>query len=308
MFIQSWKNTIGKIAAVFVVLVGCTSPISTTQQLGETPSPIVVSLTSSPTTAPVITSPQDLYTPVPTITTKEVERVVDLLHSHECKLPCYLGITPGKTSLNEAKAILKSLGGSQQGDYIRKDGATEYSYSLKIGDPAAINETPAPDSLTLAINHHVSLITDRDIVQIIGISASATKSLARFREYWSRYSAAGIFLQIGRPDHLYIDTTTPDWVENGRTLLVIYEKLGVVAELYGTGHENNICPESEATFISLRLSLYNTSSPLSIYSDGRVPPTDREVWLPIEEVLGVDEVEFYDQVISDPSACFRLRK
>ena len=68
--------------------------------------------------------------------------------------------------------------------------------------------------------------------------------------------------------------------------------------------ENNICPMNEAKRIFVEMSLSFSNSSLKISSNGKVPPTDREVWLPIEKVLGLDTDEFYKQVIADPSVCF----
>jgi len=305
MKIQKRVFFLFKMATSLLVLASCAAPIPTIlPQPSATPSE-TVTLTTTPTATHIITSPQDLYTPVPTISSTELEHMVALLQSNDCKLPCYLGITPGKTTLNEAKEILVSLGGSHVSDHERKDGATEYFYNLWVGDPTVVNETPEPNGFMTKIIHHVSLITNNDTVQIIEVYINATKSLAKFREYWSRYSAREIFLQMGPPDHLY--TGTPDPAEKGSYLLTTYEKLGVVAQIYGTKQEDNICPESEAKFIDLQLSLFSPASQLSIYGDGGVPPTDRTVWLPIEEAVGVNMQAFYNRVVSDPSACFQVK-
>jgi len=37
-------------------------------------------------------------------------RMIGLLRSNSCELPCYLGITPGQTTWEEAKSILDNLG------------------------------------------------------------------------------------------------------------------------------------------------------------------------------------------------------
>jgi hypothetical protein len=198
------------------------------------------------------------------------------------------------------------------GEYKRKiDDGIEYPYVLVVGGQSSTNEAPRPDGSVVNVYQHVSLITNNDIVQIIEVDAgtagpgvSTPQATAKFREYWSRYTAREIFLQAGTPEHLY--TGKPDPYENGSSLLVTYKNLGIVAQISGTAQENNICSKHEGKSISIELSLFNTTTVLrTIYNDGRVPPTDREVWLPIEEVLGVNTSEFSSQVLANSQTCFR---
>ncbi len=231
--------------------------------------------------------------------------MVELLQSQDCVLPCYLGISPGKTLVSEAQLIMRDIGAFDHGDYVRKGGLNTYNYMLWVGDPSAANETPSPDGSTVKIYNHIALIASAGTVQGLGIDIIASKSMAKFRQYWSRYSTSQIFEQIGKPDHLYIGHTDPFVEENGRALLIEYDKQDVLIEFYGTSRDNNVCPELEARYIDLRLSLYNPNSGLSFLANGRVPPTDRSVWLPVEEALGITTKEFYNRVISDPSTCFK---
>ena len=313
---KAQKNTISlcKMAIGLLILTGCTTSVSPSPTQSSVTLSATVSSSPAPTPEPSRSPIPTLFipTPEPTLPSSHELRVNQLLQDENCKLPCYLGIVPGKTTLNEAKAILESVGAKYSGkEYKRNsDGAIYYTYILNVGGQPAMDETPSPDGSIVTVSHHVSLITDTDVVQIIEASAgtvgpgtSTTQGRRKFREYWSRYTARGIFLQLGLPDHLYTDTPELPKI-NGSTLLATYEKVGVVVEIYGTGDENNICPELKAKFLAIRLSLFNPSSSLSIYGDGRVRPTERSAWLPLEEVLGVDTQEFYRQLMSDPLTCF----
>jgi hypothetical protein len=311
---QKYIIALCKIAVDLLMLASCTTPVSTLpSQLNATLSPTFSPL-PNPTAVPSRSPSPTLFIPTlePTLPSSQEQRVNELLQNGNCKLPCYLGITPGKTTLSKARAILENLGASYKGEYRRKtDGAIYYTYLLDVGGLPGGDETPRPDGSIMTVSHHVSLITNNDIVQIMEISAgtigpgtSTAQGRTKFREYWSRYTARGVFLQLGLPTQLYIGT--PDPIENGSNLWIAYEKIGVVAQIYGTGGENNVCPEREAKFIDLQLSLFSTATTLeTIYNDGRVPPTDRTVWLPIEEVVGISPQEFYQYVISDSSACFK---
>jgi hypothetical protein len=82
-------------------------PLTITPWLAPTPA---VSLTPSPVPVPSAT-----FTPIPTLTDEEqsVQSAVvrNLMESNgNCDLPCWWGITPGKTSAMEARQFLTSLG------------------------------------------------------------------------------------------------------------------------------------------------------------------------------------------------------
>lgn len=304
--------SLGKIAIAFFILASCTTaPVSTTKSPNITSSSTTTLIPGPSLSAAVTTiSPQDLYTPIPTLSNQSLELVAGLLQSKDCELPCYLGITPGETTLGQAEAILIGLGASHKGDYDRKDGSKEYDYTLMIGRSSGNNTISGPNNNTIDIFHHVDLITNNDTVQVIEIGVGTPKlpeSLILFREYWSKFSAREIFLQMGMPDQLYIDVTDPSLAEQGRYLLFDYEKRGAVIQLYGARQENNICPESEAEFIDLKLSLFVPGTSLDIYN-GRVPPTDRSAWLPIKDVLGINSEEFYQKVFSNTSMCFKPKQ
>ena len=295
-----------------LVLVSCATPVATaTPQLNATFSPTLVpspSLTPTPSRTLIPEPPTPTFEP--TLSGAQEQHINELLQDKNCNLPCYLGITPGKTSLNEARTILENLGAGYWGKPYtgRKDGAISYTYTFMISGQPGVSETPRPDGSIRTVSGDVILVTDNDVIQIIeadagtiGPGVSTVQAQEKFREYWKRYTARGIFLQLGLPNQLYTDASNMGG--RGNDLWAIYEKIGVVAIIYGAGKENNICPEREAKSIALRLLLFDLDSKLSIYN-GRVPPTDRNVWLPIDEVLGVSTQEFYQRVIADPSACF----
>jgi len=296
----------------FLALISCVAPVATaTPQLSATFSPTFVpspSLTPTPSRTLIPEPPTPTFEP--TLPAAQEQHINELLQDENCNLPCYLGITPGKTTLNEARTILENLGAGYWGKPYtgRKDGAIGYTYTFMISGQPGVGETPRPDGSIRTVSGDVILVTDNDIVQIIDANAgtigpgtSTTQGREKFRKYWQRYTAREIFMQMGPPDQLYLDIIESGWLFYGRTLFMVYEKRGVVAELYGTGKENNICPENEARFLSLGLMLYNPNSNLSIYPNGR---TSQDLGLPIDEVLGVSTQEFYQRVIADPSACF----
>lgn len=294
-------------AFIFLLLAGCKSTPPAPRH--DTLAPVEV-ITKTPTEVKPTFAPPPVYSPVPTANSEEESQMINLLQLEECVLPCYLGITPGKTTLQEARKILKELKAGYTGNYQRRDGSTEYAYDLlQIGHPLQGSYSPTPGPLQLYIFQRISLISKDSIVQYLEAGVSTRDMFSEYRDIWRRYSIAGIFLQLGAPDQIYLDKFDPlraDYTY-GQRVWAVYEQKGVVVELYGTGKENNVCPQKEASLIDLRLSLYNPFSGLDIYSGGRVPPTRRDVYLPIEDVLGITALEFYNQVISNPSVCFQTQ-
>lgn len=290
---------------------GCVSPTTNSYQASKIPSLIIAStVTPASTQKPIAFSfsTPTMIPPVPTQLPEQTKLMRELLHSKDCSLPCYLGIVPGKTSLSEGEAILKSIGAKYHSSYKReKDKTTEYAYDLWIGVPSEINVTPEPNGDWNIIIHAISFISTNEIVQNIEVIAAVTKLKEEYRSYWSIYSVKEILRRYGIPEQMYFNHIDHEMAYLGRSILLIYRKLGVVVEVYGNQDENNICiePGYEANSLSLRLSLYDPNSGVDIYADGRVPPSDPDVWVPIEEELGMDAAEFYRRVIDNPSVCFK---
>jgi hypothetical protein len=94
------------------------------------------------------------------------------------------------------------------------------------------------------------------------------------------------------------------WYGTGTPLTLIYEHVGIVATVNMIIAGDQICPGKEKALEKLDLTLTNTSSGLSLFRPGVVPPTNRNVFVPIEERLSLDERAFYDRLISNPQACF----
>src|SRR5262245_55202366 len=116
-----------------LVLASCGAPSTTVpSESGATLTPTFMPSSSSTPTSD--RNPNTLpTTPTfePTLPATEEQRMKELLQAGDCKLPCYLGIRPGKTTLQDARAILEALGASYLGEYKRRiDDGIEYPYVL----------------------------------------------------------------------------------------------------------------------------------------------------------------------------------
>lgn len=229
----------------------------------------------------------------------------EALQLEECKLPCYLSITPGKTSWPEAQLILSDLGASYVDEYY-ESGLRGYEYKLKIGIPQSNNNTPVinNESSQSVISQSLIFTLEDSVVQRIQVVVGTINLAPRFHDYWARYSPQKIFALLGPPDAIYVGRVYS--VTDGSHMAIVYESLGIVMEFHGRREDNNICPSFEmGSSVQRYFYLTNRESTMSLLPEnGRVLPTDRDVWLPIDEVLEISILDFYKQLLSDPSVCF----
>jgi hypothetical protein len=201
---------------------GCTvSPersLVTNVPLTSTDKPI---LTKSPTTIPALTPEFNVVLPInptiyPTISKDQETNLFDLLHVNNCELPCYLGITPGKTTWDEAKLVLK-----KSGAYLGLPN-NNYYFVLDIGDPSVPPVTPDSTWYTekYEIRYTIEMKVENDIVQLMWVRVSAETLLAKFQDYWSNYSLREIFLQHGSPQEIVGSASSG----GGYELVLIYDE------------------------------------------------------------------------------------
>jgi hypothetical protein len=294
------------------LLNNCAKPAALSPQFTTTSIPTIIpigSLTPSPRVTVTVRPSPTFIPPAPTLSADKELQMVHSLQSEGCILPCYLGITPGKTAMNDARTILENLGGSKVDNhiYVTKEGFFEESYNLAVGDRNIISDTPEPNGFMWKILHSVSLVTNNDIVQIIEVNLIVSKSILKFQEYWSRYSVREIFLQSGIPDQIYTNPIDSKWAYIGHNLFIEYKSPDIKIELFTHMPKYSICTQYRSEVI-IHFTLSGINSSINIYYDGRVPPSDQKVWIPIEEELEIDNTEFYNRVVSDPSVCFEVKK
>jgi hypothetical protein len=248
-------------------------------------------------------------TPFPTLSTEEFDRVVALLQSEECILPCYLGITPGQTTWEEAETILENLGAYFSFN-TDEDGLTIHNVKLNtLSIRGDIMATGTPKATTgpqeLEVIQSLQFTIDNGEIQRIRVRVHTSRFISEFQEYWSRYSLRELLLQHGVPDEIVMGRQTPK--VTGYGIILIYQKSGIIVDLSGSQQNHHICPQTETMRRSLRLTLTAISSGLDIFGPG-ASPTNRDLYAPIEEILGIDETELYNQLIDDPSVCFEIKQ
>lgn len=292
-------KTIFKKSVSLIMLFVMTTVISCTPSATEQMN-IVASETSTTTpTETLIVTPtleNTFRTPVPTLSINVEQKMVETLKSSKCSLPCYMGITPGKTTWDEAKVLLESLGAKFQIQNTQ-DSRKGIDYLILIDDPSiSMVDGLVEDH---RISHDIAFIAFNGIVQKIRIWILGRGISPKFQEYWSRYTPKGVFLQIGVPDEIYST--------NSGALALVYKQLGII-NIYETFWEDGqLCPQNETVYFDRRFEITNPDSPFEIYSENEASLKVKEIWNPIEESLDVSVQEFYDQVITDDSICFDIK-
>jgi hypothetical protein len=266
-----------------------------------------ITLTSPPHTTPP-TAVGNVSLPIvlgTIISTTQESHLVEILQFEECELPCYLGITPGKTSWSSAQQILSDLGEEYQGEYYESGtGMLGYEYKLLISSSISGMVTPSADATPrLDISHTLDFLVGDLIVQRIWASIGTLNQETKFRDYWSRYSPQQIFTRLGVPDAVYYHPG------EGNGMSLVYKSLGVVMEFDGIREGNAVCPNFETNgYAGRELILTNTASTLSLLpEDSPIPLTDRSYWLPVTEFLGISREELYNRIIADSSVCFDIK-
>jgi hypothetical protein len=186
---------------------------------------------------------------------------------------------------------LKNLGGESLGEYPEGTD-TQYSYTISTH--------------TEDIDYYlaIDLITPNSIVQSIRVVATFGIRDATVAEPWERwYSIRGIFQQLGQPDRVFIDASQAQ-----PAVLIIYLAqgltfgLGSPSWIFGDG----ICTGTIISPLHFTMRLNDIDHAEAVYT-GTSPTSGLSVGRPVAEVLGIDEAEFYQRVLSETSLCFDMQ-
>lgn len=220
-------------------------------------------------------------TPEPTLTIDESKMLVrDLLESNgDCRLPCWWGITPGKTTWVEARQLLEKVS-----LFMSKPEMTKsFSVDLQV-------QLPYPYTLQKYMEH--SYYVENGIVEYIDVF---NYDLA------PNYSLPNLLKSYGQPDEIWIRTfPKAEWGIQHFIIDVFYEELGILAE-YSTGDpmkevhgniQNCLVTEMDSPFFDLwspetqKLSFQEAKK----FIDTRSLPEPR----PLLEATGTDVKTFYE--------------
>jgi hypothetical protein len=288
------------------------SAIISTPELPATRIPIKspTSLIIPTSTSTHIPTPSDTATMIPTYTwgptfspVEEEKYWIELINTNRgCELPCWWGITPGKSPESDL-LVLSKPGGLEKWYPWPTSGALERSeYALHVN----------PYNL---LNLSLTIYTQNGIVQYLAILADNVREFPNFSKAMQRYSLSNVFLQYGKPSRILLFVMSPKevgappiydfWVfYDDKGILILYE----YAKWTNIDKSIHICPGyPDIRYIGFYLISAESKTPLDSLVDGGLSSQALEMTLEKTTNLSLDD--FYSVVI-DPNrqACFDTPK
>jgi hypothetical protein len=273
-----------------------TDSITATKTTPEIQNTITPSLTKTATLIPPTITPTPsktatlippTLTPIPTLPPDQAQAMVfDLLMNNAgCELPCYWGITPGKTSSQEAHNFLASIAeGLEQRVMVQtaNDGSEQSVTVIVIRNTIRGYDTPI-SSVYRVIN---------DVIETIVAFEAGTELGYQLHQVLGRY---------GVPDEvlLLLSDVSPagtPWF----SMWIIYEERGTTLYYSGAAHLKGdalqVCPSGIGPIISLikpgSLTLQQMKREIN---DGRLYPS-------INDLPGKN-IEMFYETLKEPDSC-----
>jgi hypothetical protein len=274
----------------------------------ETSSQVVSSPTAVPQFIPV---PLDTLTPVSSPTTvptlaaeKARTKLLDLLAMNGgCRLPCFWGITPGKSSYQDVQAILVALSSLSHSLHLNPSGASDITPRLTEGDLEIYNRA-------------AFLTSEKDVVYRIAFNAEAHRPLPEggyidvfnskfFGEKTSAYSLSHVLAEQGVPASVMIQTAGGPLTRGGTggfDILLLYPDQGILVnyttQMQMDGTYVRGCPSNA----HVEMELYPPGNSDSFFE--HLKQTDWAVrfsgYQALEEVTSMSPKEFYE-IFRQPS-------
>lgn len=264
----------------------------------------VLSVTPAPTDSPV---PVPTATNVPTLPVEDAQaRLLDLLANNGgCRLPCLWGIVPGKSSFQEARAILVPL--------------SSLSHSVYLNPPGLGDIMPRYIEGELEIYTRVGFLTNpaHNIVYRVAFNAEAHMLLKDggyeesfdsrfFGEKIGAYILSQVLTEQGIPSSVMISTSGGPLTRGGQggfDILLLYPHQGILVnyttQLNFVGSNVRGCPVNA----HVEMELY-PPGPSDLFFES-LQQTDWAVkmkgYKPLEEVTSMSVEKFY-QTFREPTA------
>lgn len=164
--------------------------------------------------------------PVNTLTALEREKFVreSLSNSSDCNLPCWWGITPGKTSWQDSETLLRHLGATIK-QFQSETGGYNYGVLLR-GLPELVfsfYDNGVPNSIV-------------DKIFVSG-NKGGGQDQREFEIFWESYSPKEVMTKYGIPSRILLDTSgtlgNTDMGKHGYTVWIFYDSLGFMIRYDG---------------------------------------------------------------------------
>jgi hypothetical protein len=244
----------------------------------ETFQPIVLA------TNTVIPSP--FFTPLPTLLVDEQESYIkEFLEANmDCQLPCWWGITPGKTSWQETETLLRHLGATIK-QFQSETGGNLYGVLLR-GLP----------ELVLSFYDNGVPNSKVDKIHVNG-NKGGGQDQREFEIFWESYSPKEIMSKYGVPSRILLDTIgtlgNTDIGKHGYTLWIFYDSLGFMIRYEGLIADEEIfrfcfnLNQGANDIDHIELTLQHQSYGFPLEHDDSILGSASPRGLPLQDVAGI---------------------
>jgi len=281
---------------------------------------------ASPNCLRVPRSVSEFFTPLlpedfdPIFRPKEDARLLELLETNGgCELPCWWGITPGVTRIEEAQALFARYGKAMEfwrlnddtllynvGLFARHeplplDYVVRQSFYVQDGVISSIYVSGEPPLLETVGDGPYPPARMREEVAVL------TQSRHLMQD-WQHYALTPTLKLLGVPSEILVDYTRPDCYD-GYQLALVYDDLGIVAH-YGSKTQSQdgkilICPAlGSTTYFGFTLA-----SPGAKLNRQMQNCYSACIPVSLEEAAGIQPDAFYQTYINpDATNCFEVRE
>lgn len=303
-------------------LVGClsnqnatsSSPDIETLQASDTLMPSMIA--SSSTTKPYITATNPGETASPALETNDAYLLLKeyLKNDPPCQLPCWGGITPGKSNLSDAQNQLEDLRGISDRVYFGKANDSWSVGTLTLVLPLKnvvvgirAGYVAPSDSETVILNGFIASLQPKQ---------SSREPVYDFKEYndlLSAYTMPEIFNTYGLPNSIYTRAVFyPDELGASDFFIIrlLYMDRGVFISytmpMKAAENKFKLCPSESLIDLELTSSNVGNNYQEFFRQVGVVEwaSVDESNHKQLEDALGLTNEEFSQAVISSPDACF----
>ncbi len=223
-----------------------------------------------------------------TPTVKTQNELASLLADNAgCSLPCFLGVMPGETTLEEVEDRLLKF--HIKDAFYHADGYDSYRLSTFVSEEEVTS--------LLAIDFHIN----SNVVSWIEVTIDANAGT----ELMSYYSLKEIAQEHGSPDGIYI--SMEERFEGAYSLYVIYEsKMAIYLSGWAKEDESgySVCPnymDIEGHLVTMAFA-----SPASDRFDMRTLIYDIYYAPSLEEFANISTDDFYQLLLTEENPCFTV--
>jgi len=271
---------------IFVLAIsGCMpneTTIKPTLTLIQLPSPTLIPSTFTPTPQPT----QSLtLTPPATLEPEQAENTIKTLLRDpvDCKAPCFWGITPGQTTLDESKNSLAYLGLQIKSTTYQGKDFYGIRYDFHSG-----------------LSVMVTLTVQEELVENLRVDITPETQRAGIPREWSAYSPETLIKQYGTPSR--VDFFLGEIGPPTYSMQMYFKEVDLIIQYINFDH---VVFESGQTHVCPLLDQYN-SVRVWLGEDPQYPPGAA---VPLEEATSMTRDEFASLMMGNPdSACFNLKK